>query len=330
MRALEHKLAGLKAAARRALSRVPRVGGGQPARLVIRLDVESLPAGALCGEAQGPELGLAEWQAVITSAVAWLGPVPVTFLIGRKGDHALLTALVRFAHRLECGTELVTDGTLMDLDRAEELLDAGLGRVRILVCGVSDELQQAMVGNSVAEATGAVVAFVDARADRGQHIDIEVATIWAGGVDAEIRAVMGWARQAGADGFRVIAPYRSTDMPADPELLDSLVGQGGFCRSPVATAEEIHAMVAHQDGKPGAPRKEGADGRLLSRCPVVGQRLEINSQGWAYACPFKTPVALVEGDLAQTVAKSAAHGAEVRGCDRACGHVELAPRSVWG
>ena len=89
-------------------------------------------------------------------------------------------------------------------------------------------------------------------------MDIEVGIPWRGRSHEEMRAVVGWARQAGVDGYRVLAPWSAEDMPLDAELLDSIGAvRDGFNRTDPATVVEIHAMVAHQDGQPGAPRVKG-------------------------------------------------------------------------
>ena len=272
---------------------------------------------------------LADWRRLLTATVAWLGPHPVTLLAVHKADHPQLAEVIRFAHRLECHTTLVTDGTGIDQDRAEELVDRGLARARVLIAGVSDEVQRAVVGNSALEATVAVRSLVEARADRNAHLDLEVMVPWSGPAPTEVRAVLGWARQVGADGFHVLAPWRATGMPADPELLDALREEARpFNRTARASIDEIHAMVAAADGRPGAPVAAGSPWRKRAGCPVGGQRVEITSRRQVFACPFKTPVGRLEGSIEETWARADAHLAEIKACDRTCAHLELAPEPV--
>ncbi len=327
MRFVEHAVAGARAAGRRAASRLVRTDPDkvQPSRLVLRLDDTDLP-GTL---GQGDEIQLGQWRKVLVSSVEWLGPVDTTFIATHSGDHPQLAELVRFAHRLECSTLLVTDGTGIDRHRAEELVDRGLQAVRVIVAGLSDEVQSRAVGNSHIEATEAVQAFIEARRDREAELDIEVVVPWLEGAERELRAVLGWARQVGADGLRIIAPWRASDLPADPELLDSIAAsERPFFRTSSAALAEIHAMVAEQDGQPGLARKRGPVRRRRFRCPVGGQRVEVGAKGQVSSCPFKEPMGTVEDDLRAVWSGGAAHLDAIASCDRACAHPELAPLRI--
>ena len=328
MRMLEHGLSEVRGALRRVRARagVTDPAHVQPARLVIRLDDRELP-GVL---GAGDPLSLSDWRRLITSAVDWLGPLPVTVLADHRADHPGLAEIVRFAHRLECHTTLVTDGSGVDRARAEELVDRGLAAARILVGGVSDAVHRAVVGNPVVEACGAVEALLAAKQDRGAPLDVEVAIPWRGPADAEVRAVFGWARQVGADGVRLVAPWRARDLPADPELLDALAAELlPFHRTAAATLAELHAMVAGQDGEPGMRRDAAGFRRRRFRCPVGGLRVEVTETGHVFSCPFKPESGVVGEDLRDTWASAGAHLGAIAGCDRACAHVELAPAKVF-
>ena len=327
MRFVEHAIAGARSVGRRASSRLVRKDPSQvqPARLVLRLDDSDLP-GTL---GTGDELQLADWRRLIADAVEWLGPVDTTVLAMHRGDHPQLAEIIRFAHRLECSTTLVTDGTGIDRARAEELIDRGLQSVRVLVGGVSDKVQQGAVGNHAVEATEAVRALVEARKERGAQLDVEVAVPWQGETNRELKAVLGWARQVGADGVTVLPPWKASDLPADPELLDSVAGaERPFFRTRNAALAELHAMVASQDGQPGLARRSGPARRRRFRCPVGGQRVEIGARGRVSSCPFKAPMGQLDGRLEELWSTGGAHLAAIASCDRACAHPELAPLPI--
>ena len=329
MRQLEHQLRLTRAVLRRSWARLSRADPelGAPARLVIRLDEADLPGSLGHGEALQPK----DYDQALAQAVQWLGPVEVTVLATHSGDHGCLPNLIRFAHRLECPTLLVTDGAGIDRARAEALLDCGLSHVRVLVGGVSDQVHRAVVGNAGIEATSAVQHLVAAKRDRGAALDVEVGVPWTGPVTEEIRAVMGWAKQIGADGFRILAPYKAEGMPANPELLDDVVDAADtFGRTYSAAIDEIHAMVAAQDGQPGLLRQDSPGRRRRWKCPVGGQRLVLTSTGRIHACPFKAPIGQWSGDLRAVFAGAGAHLDEIRSCGRACAHIELAPEPIWG
>jgi len=329
MRQLEERLRLTRAAIRRSWARLSVVDPelGAPARVVIRLDDADLP-GCL---GDGPVLGPNDYDQILAQAVQWLGPIEVTILATHSADHSSLVRLVRFAHRLECPTMLVSDGTGIDKERAYDLLYAGLSHVRILVGGVSDQVHREVVGNSGIEATRAVQDLVQVKRQCGSGVDIEVGIPWQGPVTEEIRAVMGWARQIGADGMRILAPYRAENMPADPELLDAILDAAGpFARTSDAAVNEIHAMVATQDAEPGVSLAESPSRRKRWRCPVGGQRLVVTSRGRVHACPFKDPIGVWQGELRETFAGAREHLDAIRSCGRACAHAELAPEPIWG
>ena len=329
MRVLEHRLAMARGTVRRAVSRLGLKDPEwvQPARLVLRMDEGDL-TGSL---GDGEPLNQAALQRALIDAVEWLGPIPVTFLALESSGSHLVESLIRFAHRLECPTELVTAGRGIDREQAEALVDCGLKAVRVLVGGVSDRVQQSVIGLPAIEATDAVAALLAARDNRRAAMDIEVGIPWRGRSNEEMRAVVGWARQAGVDGYRVLAPWSAEDMPVDAELLDDMGGvRDGFNRTDPATVVEIHAMVAHQDGQPGAPRVQGNLKRRRFRCPVGGQRVELTVNGHLRSCPFKGDIAASNGTLSERWSQSRSHLQAIHSCDRMCAHVELAPQRVLG
>lgn len=326
MRQLEQSLIRTRSILRRAWSRAgvtdPELVA--PSQLVLRVDDADLPG--VMGS--GKPLTLHQWQQAIAEVVAWIGPVPVTVIATHNADDAEVPDLIRFAHRLECSTRLVTDGTGLTEDRARYFLSCGLGAVRLLVGGVSEMVQRQTVGNAAVEATSALAALHTVRQEMGVELDIEVAIPWVVDVTLELSAVIGWARQAGADGFRIVAPYRADNLPADPELLDHVMDDYGlFCRNSTGNIEEIHAMVAHQDGAPGVAREHS---RRRSKCPVGGQRLVIGRRRSVYSCPFHAPIGELDGELSAVWEQAGAHLGAIAGCTRACVHTELAPQPILG
>ena len=326
---LEHQLTRARGILRRAWARTANTDPElvAPARLVLRLDDTDLPG--ILGA--GDTLTIHEWNQVITQAVEQYGPLPVTVLAQHNANDERVAPLIRFAHRMECPTSLVTDGTGIDDAQAELLIDVRLGAIRILVGGVSDGIQAQTVGNTAAEATGAVASVLAARDNRNSSIDIEVAIPWTGPVVLEIAAIVGWARQAGVDGVRILAPLLANDLPADPELLDKTIDSAGvFCRNTGTSIEEIHAMVAHPDGKPGLDKKHATRRRKKRKCPVGGQRLVVAAAGNVYSCPFHPPIGQLGDELSDTLALGRAHLEAIASCNRVCSHVELAPAPIFG
>ena len=250
MRQLEQSLIRTRSILRRAWSRAgvtdPELVA--PSQLVLRVDDADLPG--VMGS--GKPLTLHQWQQAIAEVVAWIGPVPVTVIATHNADDPEVPELIRFAHRLECATRLVTDGTGITEERAGHFLSCGLSAVRLLVGGVSEMVQRQTVGNAAVEATSALAALQNVRQERDAALDIEIAIPWVEGVTLELSAVIGWARQAGADGFRIVAPYRAEKLPADPELLDSMLDDYGlFCRNSTSSIEDLHAWWLTKTEPPG-------------------------------------------------------------------------------
>ena len=187
MKELEQFVAQSRAKWRGLRSRLPLVArGAAPVRLVLELDQE--------GESP-PEP--TEWKKALVSGITWLGPTRVC--IKASGDSMGLTLdLVRFCHRLECPTHLVTAGPVTD-DEAVALLDRGLGAVTIRVAGLDESTQQEVIGQPLESAVGALHAFAAARKQRGRSLEILVnVPVHASNLES-IEAIAGWALQSGAD-----------------------------------------------------------------------------------------------------------------------------------
>jgi len=326
MRQLEQTLIRTRSVLRKAWSRVGSTDPElvAPARLVLQVDDSDL-SGSM---GTGVPMTMAEWSQAIAQVVEWLGPVPVTVIATHNADDPQVADLIRFAHRLECSTRLVTDGTGIDVSRAETLIDMGLDSVRLIIGGVSEDVQRQTVGNAAIEATSAVDALLEVRQERGVSLDLEIAIPWVNGVTTELSAVVGWARQAGVDGFRIVAPYRADSLPADPELLDTTIDEGAdFCRNTSTSIEELHTMVAHQDGAPGIDRSHS---RRRLKCPVAGQRIVIGARRAVYSCPFHAPIGSFDTELKAVWSQAGTHLDSVASCSRACVHTELAPEPIFG
>ena len=326
MRQLELSLIRTRSVLRKAWSRMASTDPdlGAPARLVLQVDDGDLVGS--CGTSE--RLTMNEWQRAITQVVERLGPLPVTVLATHSSEHPDVPLLVRFTHRLGCTTLLMTDGGGIDEAKAHQLIDCGLESVRLLVGGVSESVQRQTVGNAAVEATSGLAALLKARQERRVDLDIEIAIPWVKGVTLEINAVVGWARQAGADGFRIIAPYRAHDLPADPELLDQLVDDNeAFCRNSSRSIDELHTMVAHQDKAPGIARTHSL---RRGKCPVGGQRLVIGARRAVYSCPFHPPIGELDDEFSTVWALAGPHLTAISDCTRACVHTELAPEPIFG
>ncbi|MEL6343348.1 MAG: hypothetical protein AAFV53_09430 [Myxococcota bacterium] len=325
MNVLQQALLMVRAGRRRVASRLGRPSPRllQPARLVIRLDGTGI--GDHTGD--GEPLSVAQWQARLVEAVRWLSALPVTILVGPRGDHPQLVELVRFANRLDCPTLLDCWGGI-DGPRALALIDAGLRGARIQIGGVTEPVHRSVVGGALDDARATLRALHQARTAREASLDLEILVPWRGRIHEEVEAVFKWTRRSGADGVRLTAPWFAAELPADPELLDEVGGADvPFNRTHPAALRELHAMVAAQDGAPGMSRR-----RSGRRCPVGGQRLELGARGKVACCPFKTPMQngeMQNGEgLPEIWSRGRAHLEEIATCQRACAHIELSPEPI--
>ena len=326
MRWMQHRIVSARAALRNLAARRAPAGGGllRPARLVLRLDSAGLEPAA----DPGPAPSLAALQRRVAEAVRWLGPIPVTVLAHGRGADPDTVEIIRFAHRLDCPTCLETNGDGIDRAAALALVDAGLRAAVLRMGGVDADTHAAVTGGDLDAARLAARALVAARRDRAVALDLEVAIPWRGPVASQAGAVADWARQAGADGVRVEAPYRAQDVGDASEggALDALQAlPGPFGRTPAATVEELRRMATAADGEPGLPRAR-AGHRRLTRCPIGGQRLEIGVEGQLLCCPFHPPIPLGSAELSEAWRGADPHLEAIRACGRACAHVEQEPQ----
>ncbi|MFZ5475957.1 MAG: hypothetical protein ACOZNI_04215 [Myxococcota bacterium] len=258
-----------------------------PARLLLRLDDLDAPVPP-AGELQS----LARWFDAVIRVVEATGPLPVRIVA--RADHGFLPELARFCHRLECPVSVRTTPGGLDARRAEDLVDAGVGRVALRA---EDGL------------AGAIAALRAAVGDRGARMDVEVEVPpgpW-------MRDAFGEARSAGADGVRVVAwqggPWEDATRAA---LAWAKAQHAPFHRTPPEALAAIADMAG--DG-PGVPRRAGA-------CPVA-QRIEIGPDGRASCCPFLSGSAPPQDTLEATWAMLAGHRTAIRACRRACVHPEV-------
>jgi hypothetical protein len=298
----------------RLLQRVP-----VPARLVLDL--------GRCwnGQPHAAPASLERWQHQLLAVIDWLGPVPVTFLTRSHRLPALVPELIRFLHRLGCSVSLYGVDSGIDDELALRLVDLGLERACLVLGGVTPDLHAEVSGRSVGRTTAAVTALVRAREQRGASLDVVVDFPCTPGTAKDLPAVMGWARQAGADGFAVsppfLAPAASARLPSSlsRRILELERSGDGFHRTPRGTARALEATWAAGDGGPG--------GLGPTRCPVAGLRMDLRACGRFGACPFHRSIGQLEPgtDPAAAWADGGGHFEATRSCERRCWHQELIP-----
>ncbi|MFH1468904.1 MAG: hypothetical protein ABIO70_31240 [Pseudomonadota bacterium] len=305
----------------------------RPARIVLDL--------GRCwnGETVSARLPPRVWQEALLQAVAWLGPVPVTFLSRSARLPPDLPELLRFVTRLECPAALFGVDGGIDGDLALRLVDLGLRRACLVLGGVNPDLHAEVAGLPLEPTTGAVTALVRAREARRSGLDVVVAFPCTPSTASNLSGVEGWARQVGADGFAVSPPFNAPPAPAEvPADVLARVrslerSRDRFHRTPPGTSDALCSTWAAGDGGPG--------GRAPFRCPAAGLRLDIRACGRFGACPFKRSIDRIGGggdsaaahpqrsrELPAAWAAGQEHFEAIRACERRCWHPELLPRGL--
>jgi len=279
--------------------------GGRPARLVVRLDDLDAP-----GAVPAAALTVDGWFDAIVRVVEWSGALPV--VVVSRPDHPHLAEIVRFAHRLECPTALRTAASGLTAARADELVDCGLERVVLRVAGVSEGVQAAVLGETVADTRRAIAALREARESRAVALDIVLEVPFSDRTAPELRALFQEAGAVGVDGVVAAAPWVGGNYePGSLEVLGWLQSQQvPLNRTPSTTFELLRAM---RGGGPGLARTRGA-------CPVGTLQVELLPDGTLRSCPFKGDTATLRDDMEPAWKALAAHRDAIRACDRACAH----------
>jgi hypothetical protein len=297
-------------------ARRARLGvASKPARLVVRLDDLDAPLGALM---PATPLDADGWYTAIVRVLEWTGPVPVSVVARAENPH--LADVIRFAHRLECRTTLRTCARGLAQRRAEELLDCGLAGVTVRVAGASDDVQQAVLGETVAEGVAAFRAMLAARHDRGAPCEVlaEVALTAVGA--PSLPDVFSAARAAGLDGVVIAAPWR--DVAPDDAVRRAIAWartqHPPFHRTSRAVLDHLEGLTG--SGEPGVRRRAGA-------CAVGGLRLEIGPDGVLSHCPFTLGAVQGTDTAADDARALSGQRAAIRACGRQCAHPDLLDRA---
>ena len=85
------------------------------------------------------ELTLDQWKEVIVKLKKWLGPFRIQIAGGEIFIREDIFDLIRFASENGVLAGIVTNGTMLDRDRVERLIDAGLGYFDVSLDGVKPE-----------------------------------------------------------------------------------------------------------------------------------------------------------------------------------------------
>ena len=119
-----------------------------PRQLTLRFGKRDNPSALGIGKKRS----LAEFQSLIADCVQ-AGTRSVHFIVDDEVQDPDVPQLIRFAHRLDCSTEVVLSGKGVSNVVAEQLLLSGVDWVWMLFGGVSAAVHMDSVGISIEEST---------------------------------------------------------------------------------------------------------------------------------------------------------------------------------
>ena len=183
----------------------------KPTLLLVRFGDSEQP-GVLTGNKQ---YSLAELQKQLANVISWTEEIPCWIWVAQSGSHPLVPKAINFVHRLDCASNLYTDGTDVDMDIAYSWIDAGLQRVCVGIGGVSHEVHRASVRSDVEDATNAVRYLLAAKKDRQAALRVEVCVPWSGETHQEMDAILSWANEAGVEQVQIIPPFDGSKLNSD-------------------------------------------------------------------------------------------------------------------
>jgi hypothetical protein len=270
---LTQALARSRFALRRIRSRVPVLSRGvEPVRVLLSLGEK---AGESTSEAD-PALSEEQWKSTVVDLVTWLGPVRVCVECPDSDHLGLALDLVRLAHRLECPTHLITTASV-SFEQALEFIDRGLGAVSIRVAGLDNKTHRLILDGELDHVSSSLSAFSKAGALRDRDFALQVNLVAHGENLATLKAMAGWARQAGADAVSLGLPLGA---PVPEGLLKAMNG--------LAHVEVPAALACFLRGErretSGARVGLCANGDLMASLalPALGNVLDASPQAlWA-------------------------------------------------
>lgn len=168
------------------------------------------------------ELTTDEWKQVIVDLRKWLGPYRVQLAGGETFVRNDITEIVRFATRHQVLTGVVTNGTMITRELAEEIVDSGLGYIHISVDGINAETHDDIRGipGIHAKTMAGIKYLLDASKHSG--LSICMATVIMKRNMHELAELVDWVENSDLDGiiFNPLGPtidsdpdwYKKTDL----------------------------------------------------------------------------------------------------------------------
>ena len=290
----------LRSALRTLRSRSPFMSTA-PRQLTLRFGKRDNPLAVGIGKKKS----LAEFQSLIADCVQ-AGTRSVHFIVDDEVQDADVPQLIRFAHRLDCSTEVVLSGKGVSTAVAEQLLLSGVDWVWMLFGGVSAAVHIDTVGISIEESTQSLQNILQQRRELEIHnVRIGLLLPWRKETPSQSTAIKDWSIELGVDSVQPHFPYFGKDMSSEPLPQHQHLSR-------------LLQFVWQDDSdKPGWKR------RYPWSCPVGTNRLEVSKYGRVCACPHKSPIVWNREPLSDIWSKLSMHRQEIQDCERVCLHRDL-------
>ena len=271
----------------------------KPVRLTIRWGQQDLENSLGFGK----KVPLAHFQKLITEFIQVSGPHAVHLIALENADDPDVAAILRFAHRLGCPTEVVLNGRKLQSKTVDALLDSGVDVIWVPIGGLSQENHYAQSKVAIEESNDLLYDLVQRSKETSTQIGIAIP--WSGESPNEAAAIRDWSKEIGVSLVQIALPYFGKDMSdhslPDHKHLSSLLKKVLNDKSTKPGWKRLHPWV----------------------CPVGNLRLEISKNGRVCSCPFKTPVLWEKETFGELWKKLEPHRQQVNQCSRVCLHKEL-------
>jgi len=287
----------------------------KPSKIIFCLTLRCNLKCKMCGIWKGPkvrELSLPEWKNVIVKLKRWLGPFRVQLAGGEIFIRKDIFDLVRFASENNVLAGVVSNGTMLEAEKAEKLIDAGLGYFDVSLDGMNPETHDYIRGcEGVHEKAISVIKHMNVlRKQKDSKLVMYAPVIVCGYNRKELVDLVYFAEEEGLDAvmFNPLGPacdadtmwWEKSDLwPKDGELaelngvIDRLISMKKSGARIINSIEQLHAMKSYFSN-PSFNCNDGcmvgmtnfllsADGNihLCFKMPPIGNHTEDFSAVWA-------------------------------------------------
>ena len=183
---------------------------GNPNRITFRWGKSDLSSEAGFDEGKSVK----DLQQMIVEYIHDGGPLSVHVIVDKKPNDPDIPLLLRFAHRLNCPTELYINGDQLEEASVQSLIQSGVDWIWLPIGGVSANVHLEATGVSIEQSTYVLHNLLLFREET--HTKIGVLMPWSGHIPSESFAVRSWAEELGVDSIHVQASKHDGGISPDP------------------------------------------------------------------------------------------------------------------